>query len=85
MKLSSRPWVSSGRYHYASEVLREGLRLVVQREALEAAKLKALHAAAEIGFGDLDQGRCHDIPDDELEQFMIDLGRRASEKGAAPG
>jgi len=70
--------VSSGRYQNASEVLREGLRLVEQREALEAAKLKALQAGAEIGFGDLDQGRCHDIPD-------IDLGRRASENGAAPG
>ncbi|WP_265302764.1 type II toxin-antitoxin system ParD family antitoxin [Verminephrobacter eiseniae] len=34
--------VQSGRYQNASEVLREGLRLVERREQLEAAKLKAL-------------------------------------------
>lgn len=49
--------VGSGRYQDASDVLREGLRLVEQREALEAAKLKALQDAAAIGFDDLDAGR----------------------------
>jgi putative addiction module CopG family antidote len=38
--------VSSGRYQNASEVLSEGLRLIEQREVREAAKLKALQAAA---------------------------------------
>ena len=38
--------VESGRYQNASEVLRDGLRLVEQREAEDAGKLKALRAAA---------------------------------------
>lgn len=43
--------VKSGRYQNASEVLREGLRLVEQREAEDAGKLKALRAAARAGVG----------------------------------
>ncbi|MBV9531456.1 MAG: type II toxin-antitoxin system ParD family antitoxin [Bradyrhizobium sp.] len=38
--------VKSGRYHNASEVLRDGLRLVEQRVAEDAGKLKALRVAA---------------------------------------
>src|SRR3974377_1933957 len=38
--------VGSGRYQNASEVLREGLRLIEQREVEEAVKLKALRKAA---------------------------------------
>src|SRR5215475_6648368 len=48
--------VGSGRYQNASEVLREGLRLVEQREAEDAAKLKVLRKAARAGFSALDRG-----------------------------
>jgi antitoxin ParD1/3/4 len=72
--------VQSGRYQNASEVLREGLRLVEAREAREAAKLKALQEAAQIGFTDLDQGRYREVHDDELDEVIRELGRRASEQ-----
>ena len=49
--------VSSGRYQNASEVLREGLRMVEQREAEDACRLAALRRAAEEGMADLDAGR----------------------------
>lgn len=49
--------VASGRYQNASEVLREGLRLVEAREAQEKARLKALREAARIGRADIDAGR----------------------------
>ena len=41
--------VASGRYQNASEVLRDGLRLVEQHEAENAGKLKGLRQAARTG------------------------------------
>ncbi len=49
--------VVSGRYQNASEVLRDGLRLVENREAEEKARLQALSEAARIGIADIDAGR----------------------------
>ena len=71
--------VKSGRYQNASEVLRDGLRLVEQRDVLEAAKLAALQEAAATGFRDIDEGRFQDIADDNLEQVIGGLGRQASD------
>ena len=48
--------VSTGRYQNASEVLREGLRLIEDREAQENARLHALREAARIGMADFDAG-----------------------------
>ncbi|MCL2714676.1 MAG: type II toxin-antitoxin system ParD family antitoxin [Alphaproteobacteria bacterium] len=70
--------IRSGRYHNASEVLREGIRLVTQREALDAAKLEALQKAAAQGFDDPDAGRFIEIPGDRLEDYIADLGRKAA-------
>ena len=53
--------VASGRYQNASEVLREGLRLVEYREAEERARLKALREAARVGIADIESGRFHTI------------------------
>lgn len=49
--------VSSGRYQNASEVLREGLRLVEQREAEDASRLEALRSAVRVGIEDIEAGR----------------------------
>lgn len=49
--------VKSGEYQNASEVLREGLRLVEERRAQNAAKLEALRAAAQVGIDDIDAGK----------------------------
>jgi antitoxin ParD1/3/4 len=70
--------VASGRYQDASDVLRDGLRLVEQREALEAARLTALQEAAAVRFGDLDAVRFRDVRGDELPEFIAALGRRAA-------
>ena len=48
--------VVSGRYQNASEVLREGFRLVECQEAERAARLHALREAAASGFADIDAG-----------------------------
>ncbi len=49
--------VASGRYQNASEVLREGLRLVESREVEEQARIEALRDAARVGIADIDAGR----------------------------
>lgn len=75
--------VKSGRYQNASEVLRDGLRLIERRDAFEAAKLAALKEAARIGFRDIDEGRYSDVGDGDLEALISDLGRQASERTPA--
>ncbi len=49
--------VSTGRYQNASEVLREGLRMMEQREAEDASRLEALRSAVRVGVDDFEQGR----------------------------
>ena len=70
--------VQSGRYQNASEILREGLRLVENREAEEAAKLSALRGAAQIGIAALDRGEFKEFPDaPALAAHLKQLGNAA--------
>jgi antitoxin ParD1/3/4 len=75
--------VQSGRYQNASEVLREGLRLIEERERIEEAKLKVLKQAARQGWSDVAAGRYADVADDQLEDFIGRLGRRADAQAKA--
>jgi antitoxin ParD1/3/4 len=69
--------VGSGRYQNASEVLREGLRLVEQREAEDAAKLKHLRAAAAEGFDTLDRGEFKEFDSvDDLQAYLNDVAEK---------
>lgn len=66
--------VQSGRYQNASEVLREGLRLVERREAEEAAKLSALRQAAALGVTDLERGSFKEFADPEaLKAYLREI------------
>ena len=49
--------VDSGRYQNASEVLREGIRLVERQELENEARLKLLREAARTGIADIESGR----------------------------
>jgi antitoxin ParD1/3/4 len=48
--------VTSGRYQNASEVLREGLRLIENRDLETARRLEALREAVNVGIADFDAG-----------------------------
>lgn len=75
--------VKSGRYQNASEVLREGLRLVEREQAEEAAKFALLRRAADHGWSDLAAGRFDEIDDEGLDDFIGQLGVRAAETQSA--
>jgi len=75
--------VESGRYQNASEVLRDGLRLVEQRETEDAGKLEALRAAAGVGVGALDRGEFKEFGNtEELTAFLNDLSETIISKAA---
>ena len=62
--------VASGRYQNASEVLREGLRLVERHEAEDKLRLTALRKAARSGIADFDAGNFQSFASEDA------LGRR---------
>ena len=63
--------VKSGRYQNASEVLREGLRLVEQREQEDAAKLERLRAAVDVGIEAMERGEFTEFDSmDDLRRHM---------------
>jgi len=65
--------VKSGRYQNASEVLREGVRLIEQRDAEDAARLEALREAVQVGLDDLEAGRYDDFESFEaMERHLIE-------------
>jgi antitoxin ParD1/3/4 len=77
--------VRSGRYQNASEVLRDGLRLVQQREAEDKACLAALRQAVKTGLEDLAAGRYRDFADGEsLRSHLAARPRRCWPPMSAP-
>ncbi len=78
-----RDLVSSGHYQNASEVLRDGLRLLARREAEEKAKLAAIRQAARIGLRALDRGEFKEFDNpDDLERYLNKVADRVIKKSA---
>lgn len=68
--------VAEGRYQNASEVLREGIRLVEREEREFEARLEAFQEAARRGWKDLDDGRYTELSEQDLADHVARLGRR---------
>lgn len=65
--------VKSGQYNSASEVVREGLRLLQQRDDMREAKLNALRAEIQKGIDSLEAGRYRDASEAmaEIKERML--------------
>jgi antitoxin ParD1/3/4 len=69
--------IESGRYSTASEIMREGLRLVEEREERRKAKLEALRAEIQKGF---DSGPMEEV---DIAEWMESIRQQGRERLAA--
>ena len=65
--------IKDGRYATASEIIRDGLRLVEEREERRKAKLEALRAEIQKGF---DSGPAQEADIDEMIEAVKARGRQ---------
>jgi antitoxin ParD1/3/4 len=68
--------VGSGMYHSASEVIREGLRLLKERDEIHQRKLDELRREIAIGIDQADRGQLHPL------DAKATLGRIRSQRGS---
>lgn len=74
--------VESGMYHSASEVIREGLRLLKEQDALREIRREELRSEVRRGFEQIERGEYTEYASgDELTQAVLTEGRkRAAEQ-----
>jgi antitoxin ParD1/3/4 len=75
--------VQSGMYHTASEVIREGLRLLKEREELHQQKLTDLRREIQIGIDQADQGHVSPFNEATLDEVKTRGRERLEAKKAS--
>lgn len=74
--------VSSGSYQNASEVVREGLRLLQQKKIEDRQKLAELRRAAREGFAQIDAGDFYPVKRGDVGKFIAASGKRPKKRAA---
>lgn len=75
--------VREGRYQTASEVVREALRLLQEREQIRAARLEQLRKEVEVGLKDIAEGRIVDMDVDKIKDGIRKrVAQRRKDKSA---
>jgi len=74
--------VETGRFQNASEVLREGVRLVEERESQHKERIKALREALLVGDADIEAGRSRLYTASEFRKRVKVLARSGIAKAA---
>lgn len=80
MEQSIDDLVSTGRYQNFSEVVRAGIRMLLEHEAAEAARLEALRNATSVGIMQVEAGQYDEIDPTNLAAYLDKLARLAGEK-----
>ena len=62
--------LKAGQYRNASEAVRDAIRALQQRRAIDALKLERMRQSIDTGLADLDRGDYEDIDDAELEAWL---------------
>lgn len=74
--------VKSGLYISSSEVIREGLRLLEERDRIRAEKLEALKREVAIGIEQADRGEVSPLDLDEIHQEALNQVQAQNQKNS---
>ena len=80
MEQSIDDLVNTGRYQNFSEVVRAGIRMLLEHEAAELARLDALRNATSVGIMQVEAGQYEEVSPADLPAYLDSLGRVTSDK-----
>lgn len=76
MEQSIDDLVKTGRYQNFSEVVRAGIRMLLEHEAAESARLEALRNATSVGLMQVEAGQYDEVDPSNLTAYLDNLGRQ---------
>jgi antitoxin ParD1/3/4 len=62
--------LEAGEYNNASEAVRDAIRALQRRRAVDALKLERLRQSVDAGLADLDRGDYEEVDDAQLEAWL---------------
>ena len=74
--------VESGMYHSASEVIREGLRLLKEKDEIHNRKLEELRREIQVGTDQADLGQVKPLNDELVEDIKARGRKRLAARGS---